>query len=91
MPGVPFVVEKLQLLPGDRLILFSDGVTEAQDESGEFFGKKRLRDAVQSASFAGCAPLHAAVQQAIRDFTGGAEQSDDVTLVVMEYAGPGTL
>ena len=31
--------------------------------------------------------MHDAIQQALRDFTGGAEQSDDITLVVVEYAG----
>jgi serine phosphatase RsbU (regulator of sigma subunit) len=48
-----------------------------------------LRDAVSAAGTLDCAGMHDAVQQALRDFTGGAEQSDDITLVVAEYRGAG--
>jgi serine phosphatase RsbU (regulator of sigma subunit) len=87
VPGVQFSVEKLQLQRGDRLVLCTDGITEAENERGDFFGKTRLRNAVQSADAVGCRAMHDAIQQKIREFTGGAEQSDDVTLVVIEYAG----
>jgi serine phosphatase RsbU (regulator of sigma subunit) len=87
VPGVPFSVEKLQLASGDRLVLCTDGITEAENERGDFFGKTRLRNAVQSADAVGCRAMHDAIQEKIREFTGGAEQSDDVTLVVIEYAG----
>ena len=50
-------------------------------------GFKRLRDAVTSAGSADCRQLHAAIQKAILDFTAGAEQADDLTLVVVEYRG----
>jgi serine phosphatase RsbU (regulator of sigma subunit)/pSer/pThr/pTyr-binding forkhead associated (FHA) protein len=85
--GAPFVLDYRDLRPGDRIVLFTDGVTEAQNDAGEFFGRKRLREAVQRADGADCAGLHAAIQQAILDFTAGAEQADDLTLVVVEYRG----
>jgi sigma-B regulation protein RsbU (phosphoserine phosphatase) len=88
VPGAPFAEEHCDLIPGDRLVLYSDGVTEAQNGAGDFFGKSRLRDAIGGASAKDCAGMHDAIQQALRDFTGGAEQSDDITLVVVEYAGP---
>jgi serine phosphatase RsbU (regulator of sigma subunit) len=75
------------LVPGDRIVLYTDGVTEAQNEAGDFFGRKRLREAVQSAGGADCAELHATIHKAILDFTAGAEQADDLTLVVVEYRG----
>jgi serine phosphatase RsbU (regulator of sigma subunit) len=87
IPGTAFDVEERVLSPGDRLVLYTDGVTEAQNAAEEFFGKKRLRNAVSKAIGLDCAGMHDAVQQALRDFTGGAEQSDDITLVVAEYNG----
>ncbi|MES1260558.1 MAG: SpoIIE family protein phosphatase, partial [Acidobacteriota bacterium] len=88
VPGAPFTEEHSDLVPGDRLVLYSDGVTEAQNGTADFFGKARLRDAISRASAKDCAGMHDAIHQALRDFTGGAEQSDDITLVVVEYAGP---
>ena len=87
VPGASFALEHRDLQPGDRIVLYTDGVTEAQNDAGEFFGRKRLREAVRSAGGADCAELHAAIQKAILDFTAGAEQADDLTLVVVEYRG----
>jgi sigma-B regulation protein RsbU (phosphoserine phosphatase) len=87
VPEAPFGIEERKLQAGDRLVLYTDGVTEAQNEAGEFFGRSLLRDAVNGAAGLDCAGMHDAVQQALRDFTGGAEQSDDITLVVAEYGG----
>lgn len=83
----PFELSHRDLKPGDRIVLYTDGVTEAQNDAGDFFGRKRLREAVQRAGGADCAELHATIQKAILDFTAGAEQADDLTLVVMEYRG----
>ena len=87
VPGAPFSENHCDLQPGDRLVLYSDGVTEAQNSAGEFFGRQRLRDAIRLALNADCAGMHDAVQTALRGFTGGAEQSDDITLVVVEFSG----
>jgi sigma-B regulation protein RsbU (phosphoserine phosphatase) len=87
MPGAVFELGHRNLEPGDRIVLYTDGVTEAQNDAGEFFGFKRLRGAVKSAGNADCRQLHAAIHTAILDFTAGAEQADDLTLVVVEYRG----
>lgn len=87
VPEASFQLEHRDLAPGDRIVLYTDGVTEAQNDAGEFFGRKRLRAAVARAGGATCPELHAAIQKAVLDFTAGAEQADDLTLVVVEYRG----
>lgn len=87
MPEARFVPEHRDIEPGDLIVLYTDGVTEAQNGTGEFFGRRRLREAVQRAEGAGCSAMHNSIQQAILDFTAGAEQGDDLTLVVAEYRG----
>jgi sigma-B regulation protein RsbU (phosphoserine phosphatase) len=84
METAEFGVAEEHLAPGDKVIIYTDGVTEAQNATGEFFGKKRLREIVTAHAAASCQTLHDAIQQAITDFTEGAPQSDDITLVVLE-------
>ena len=87
IPGAPFSEDERILSAGDRIVLYTDGVTEAQNAASDFFGKKRLREAVTQSAGLDCTGMHDAIQQALKDFTGGAEQSDDITLVVAEYSG----
>ena len=87
--NAPFEIRECELVAGDRVVLYSDGVTEAQNAAGEFFGRALLRQAAAAAEALDCAGMHDAIQEAIREFTCGAEQSDDITLVVMEYEGSG--
>jgi sigma-B regulation protein RsbU (phosphoserine phosphatase) len=87
IPGAPFCEEHCTLHPGDRIVLYSDGVTEAQNLKAEFFGTDLLRSAITSGVAQDCKGMHDVIRQALKEFTGGAEQSDDITLVVLEYAG----
>jgi phosphoserine phosphatase RsbU/P len=85
MEGVEFPVAEQQLAPGDKLVIYSDGVTEAQNAAGEFFGKKRLRETVVAHAAGSCTTVHQAIHTAVTSFTEGAVQSDDITLLVLEY------
>jgi phosphoserine phosphatase RsbU/P len=85
VPDTHFALSTRQLEPGDRIVFYTDGVTEAQNEAGDFFGRRRLIAAIRNAEQAQCRDLHEALRAAILEFTSGAEQADDVTLVVMEY------
>jgi phosphoserine phosphatase RsbU/P len=84
-----FELAEARLEPGDKVVIYSDGVTEAQNAAGEFFGKKRLRNAAAANAGASCMALHGVIQKAVKEFSAGAEQADDITLVVMEYGGAG--
>ena len=80
-----FGVEITQLEPGDKLVAFSDGLTEAQDAKGAFFETKRLKELLRTYCATSAAELHAAVMGDVEKFTGGAVQSDDITALVLEY------
>jgi sigma-B regulation protein RsbU (phosphoserine phosphatase) len=84
--GAEFTLAEEHLAPGDKLLIYSDGVTEAQNPAGDFFGKKRLREVVTACAAQGAAAVHDAVQEAVTAFTGGAAQSDDITVLVLEYS-----
>jgi phosphoserine phosphatase RsbU/P len=75
------------LAPGAKIVVYTDGITEAESPSGEFFGRRRLRDAVRANAALSCVELHAAIGAALCGFTRGAPQADDLTLLVLEYQG----
>jgi serine phosphatase RsbU (regulator of sigma subunit) len=85
--GAEYEVADTRLTPGDKLVIYTDGVTEAQDAAGAFFGMKRLQALTATHGASSAETVHDAVQMAVRDFTQGAAQSDDITLLVLEYAG----
>jgi sigma-B regulation protein RsbU (phosphoserine phosphatase) len=72
-----------RLMPGDVLILYTDGVTEAEDEDESFFGEQRLRTILEANSGRSAAVIESKVIAAIEDFKGDAEQGDDITLMVV--------
>ena len=85
MDPATFELGEFALVAGDRVVIYSDGVTEAANSAGEFFGKKRLRQILTEHNAASCAELHDAIQTGVASFTEDASQSDDITVVVLEY------
>ncbi len=80
--GVKYKTNTLSLGDGDRLFLYTDGVTEAQDSIGGFFGEARLEEVLSGASGTPkdvCARVVAAVDA----FALGAEQADDITVMTV--------
>jgi len=77
----------VQLQPGDLLITFSDGVTEAMSASSEEYGEFRLLETVESHRTQKVTELVDTIFASVRAFTTGADQSDDVTALVVRYAG----
>lgn len=80
------------LKSGDSLILYSDGITDCKNEDGEFFGAKRLQQCINQIPVD--SPAKKSVQiilNHIVDFRGDADQSDDISLMVIHYKGKPTL
>jgi sigma-B regulation protein RsbU (phosphoserine phosphatase) len=85
LPKAEFPMEQRQLSPGDRIVIYSDGVTEAQNTRNEFFGRKQLREIAVAHAGGSSVELHDAVLRALKVFIDSAAQEDDITLVVVEY------
>jgi sigma-B regulation protein RsbU (phosphoserine phosphatase) len=68
---------------GDALVLYTDGVTEAQNADGALFSEDRLIPVVRDALGHPARQCEAAVLDALRRFVGPAPQSDDITLMVL--------
>jgi len=75
---------------GDIVVFYSDGVTEAENASGEMFSAARLADVVAKHCSACPDRIIRAIRTAVEDFAGGSTFSDDLTLVVLKIGGPET-
>ena len=85
MDGVPYHKNELQLLPGDELFLYTDGVTEATNKCQEMFGDSRLVDALNSVFEETAESRCMTVKRAIDGFVGDAEQFDDITMLSVRF------
>jgi phosphoserine phosphatase RsbU/P len=81
----------VQLRPGDAVVVFSDGVTEAVNDAGEEFGEDRLWDCLKAHRQMPAADQLQCLFEALRRFTDRAPQHDDVTALVLRYLGAGSL
>jgi len=75
---------RVPLTRGDRVLLYTDGLTESPGVDGEFFGEDRLLEVLNETGSMSLTELKSAVLDAIRRHTQGAAMPDDVTLLVME-------
>lgn len=73
----------IRMVPGDVLLMYTDGVTEAQNPQGEYFGEQRMLDIVRARMGCPAREIQDAVLTAVREFTGGVGSSDDITLMVV--------
>lgn len=89
-PSVPFEEATIDLCPGDILVAFTDGVTEARNAAGDEFGEDRLKELLRSNSDAFPAEIASRLSGHVRAWIGDAEQHDDLTFVVVAV-NPGGL
>jgi len=84
----PYSVDSLELKPGDMMVIYSDGVTEAQNLAGDEFGEGRLVQVMQENHLGSAENVLDKIIAAVKHFAHGAEQYDDVTALVVKYTGP---
>ena len=89
VPEAEYVASKLKLEPGDTMVLFSDGVTEAMDPDEQLFGVPRLRAVLSGQPECPLEQLQKCVLEAVENFARGASQADDLTLLIVRYRAAG--
>ena len=82
--GLSYHEQKIQLEKGDALFMFTDGVTEAMNASLEEFGEQHLEQTLQQADGKSCQEVIDAVNGEVKTFVEEAEQSDDITMLVLK-------
>lgn len=80
---VEIAEEMVELTPGDTLVLFTDGVTEAIDAKKRQFGEDRLREVLRAAKGGSAGEIVAALSAAIQDYAGSELQADDFTILAV--------
>jgi hypothetical protein len=78
-----FTEQRVDLAEGDCLFAYSDGITEAMNATGDFFGDDRLRSLLRECAGRSTAETGARVLAAVESFVGGARPHDDISMVIM--------
>ena len=86
-PEADFPQQEITLSEGDKVIVYTDGVSEAVNWSNERFGEERLREAARRHASSSAPQLFQSIREEISSFTSGAPQNDDLTLLVLGYQG----
>lgn len=86
-----YPTEGLQLNPGDAICVITDGITEAMNPAGDLYGDTRIPELLQSkGGNLSASELLKIIRNDVRTFVSNAEQSDDLTLLVVRWQGPRT-
>jgi len=89
MEGIPMRQYSLQLNPGDRIFVYTDGVPEAINEQQEAYGTSRLIGLLNEHLDLTAQELLPLIRGDVSDFAGKAEQFDDITMLEFTWFGPG--
>ncbi|WP_294429455.1 SpoIIE family protein phosphatase [uncultured Treponema sp.] len=89
MEGIPYQNHEISILPGDKLFLYTDGVTEATDSANQLYGEERLLSVLKRDEAFKMSPKEIVdfVRKDIDGFVNGADQFDDITMLEMEFIG----
>ena len=85
--GAVYTEKTVELNPGDNMVIYTDGVTDARDGKGEMFGEERLKEILVRHRQYDSKTLSDKVLAAIHDFTGGTPQFDDITMMIVKASG----
>lgn len=84
MDNFPFEEETLELKPGDTLVLYSDGITEAINDKEDEFGEDRLTELLKKSAQRPAEEMIASVVEAVNKHAGNMPQADDMTMVILK-------
>ncbi len=87
--GVSFQTSSLVLQPGQALVMYTDGISEAHDPASELFGEERMRKFFAGQSDLRPRPLVESLLAEVRRFEAGGPQADDITALVLTFLGVG--
>jgi len=87
MANRDYVTETMRLEPGDHLLLYTDGVTEAMNEREEQFTTRRLEESIEQQPVDGAKMLIERIVNKVAEFSAEAPQSDDITMLALRYLG----
>jgi sigma-B regulation protein RsbU (phosphoserine phosphatase) len=87
LEDTPYSEGRLTLAPGEALVLYSDGATDARDVAGDLFGSDRLARVVERLAGQPAEAIVSGIGTAVDAFAAGAAQEDDLTLLVLRYRG----
>jgi sigma-B regulation protein RsbU (phosphoserine phosphatase) len=87
LEGKEYGESTVNLAPGDVLLVFTDGVTEALDREENLYSDERLLQTVQEVSEINADSVLKTVRGSVDEFAKGAEQADDITMIALQYKG----
>ena len=87
-PGIVYRESRRRLAAGDVLVAFTDGVTEARDDSARLFSDERTAEAIRSGAAVSAAEVLDRLVAAVDAFAGHAEQADDITILALQFRQP---
>ena len=87
MDNLKYRQSTLHIAPGDRLFLYTDGVTESTDSQQRLYGEDRLRAFLNSHASCSAVETLQTLQDELQEFAGSAPQFDDITMLLMDYKG----
>ncbi len=87
VPEFEYTSKKVMLVPGETILLYTDGVTEAVNGQDVQFGEELLVDCLSKARGEGPAEIIRDVLRSVTGFSGGRAQSDDITMLALQYRG----
>jgi sigma-B regulation protein RsbU (phosphoserine phosphatase) len=85
--GAEYQVATAHLAPGDAILLYTDGVTDARDRNGEFFNEWRLQAYLEEHAAEPADVLVSGLHRNLQEFAAGAQQADDITTLALRFAG----
>ena len=80
--------QTISLAPGDLVVWFTDGISETMNESFDCFGEERLAQVVEQYAHLPFDQLRSYILAELRAFAGGADQHDDMTMILMKIEPP---